>query len=157
MVRQRGHILWSLLVLLGLMTELTLYVVNEVATQSQSAQQASQKLQSMAMINAVFHHLDTLPVPRLSSAMNTLWHPSQSVSVSVCGAASNQQGWQGTACHEPKPAWQWWLSSESQVVQNTSTGTDLVLLSQYPAQHWILRVKAGRLSVQQHYRQTVLP
>lgn len=161
MVRQSGHILWSLLLLLGLMTELTLSVVHEVASQSQAASRFSQQLQAQAMVNAVFSQLERQPIPTLSATDEVLWQPQQVGTKTVCGERAHQASWLGANCTQTQPAWQWWLSVESPFA-NTVAGTDNALLSGHVEQLWWLRVRvktaAGQaLIIQQQYRQRVLP
>ncbi|MDP1541332.1 MAG: hypothetical protein Q8K94_00315 [Moraxellaceae bacterium] len=162
MVRQSGHILWSLLLLLGLMTELTLSVVHEVASQSLTAQRFSQQIQAQGMINAVFAQLESLPIPAVASSAALLWHPQQANTKTVCGQRIQQSNWLGADCTQSQPAWQWWLGVEQAYAPAVATGTDSALTAHQLEQFWWLRVSvqttAGKeLIIQQQYRQTVRP
>lgn len=161
MVKQSGHILWSLLLLLGLMTELTLSVVHEVASQSQAASRFSQQIQAQAMVNAIFFQLERLPIPTLSSTDHVLWQPKQLGTKTACGERTHQTSWLITNCTHAQPVWQWWLSVEPPSTR-TVVGSDSALLRHHVEQHWWLRVRvkttAGQpLVIQQQYRQRVLP
>lgn len=161
MVKQAGHILWSLLLLLGLMTELTLSVVHEVASQSQAALRFSQQVQASSIANAIFYQLERLPIPQLSSTDEVLWHPKQIGTKTVCGERVHQASWLGSNCAQVQPAWQWWLNVEPSA-ESTVTGSDSALLKHHVEQLWWLRVSVktvagSTLILQQQYRQTVLP
>ena len=161
MVKQAGHILWSLLLLLGLMTELTLSVVHEVASQSQASLRYSQQVQDSSIANAILAQLERLPIPQLSSTDEVLWHPKQVGTKTACGERVHQASWLGSQCPQTQPAWQWWLSVEPSA-ENKVTDSDSALLKHHVEQLWWLRINVktsagSTMIIQQQYRQTVLP
>jgi hypothetical protein len=161
MVKQAGHILWSLLLLLGLMTELTLSVVHEVASQSQASLRFSQQVQDSSIANAILAQLERLPIPQLSSTDEVLWHPKQVGTKTACGERVHQASWLGSQCPQTQPAWQWWLSVEPSA-ENKVTDSDSALFKHHVEQLWWLRINVktsagATMIIQQQYRQTVLP
>lgn len=161
MVKQAGHILWSLLLLLGLMTELTLSVVHEVASQSQASLRFSQQVQDSSIANAILAQLERLPIPQLSSTDEVLWHPKQVGTKTACGERVHQASWLGSQCPQTQPAWQWWLRVEPSA-ENKVTDSDSALFKHHVEQLWWLRINVktsagATMIIQQQYRQTVLP
>lgn len=148
---QSGYVLWSLLVLLAVMTELAISSLLLVAYEGLSVRASEQRFQRQQWLELMAQQLAQMPVPsRHSADRQQLWHPLQQAASQGCGrlekAPLTQASMGCGELHQPllaaasrRAGWQWRLTLMSQptVMQE---GSDVAAFPILQAQTWQLEV-----------------
>ena len=149
--RQSGYILWSLLVLLAVMTELAISSLLLAAHEGLSVRASEQRFQQQQWLELMAQQLAQMPVPlRRSADRQQLWHPFQQAASQGCGRLEKAQLTQASmGCgelHQPllatasrRAGWQWRLTLLSQPVV-VQEGSDVAAFPMLQAQIWQLEV-----------------
>lgn len=152
MVSQRGHVLWMMLVLLGLLAELATASLQQAASSGLMALADERRQRREARAESVALALEALPVPASRDASaGLLWGAQQAVDdVARQGCGRAAPGSYLTPCDLPvsgdlltagmwPPGWHWQLlrlpDDESE-----GEGTDLAAFPGLRSQDWLLQV-----------------
>ena len=155
--KQRGQVLWGLLVMLTMMTELAISSLQMAAHEGLSVRVMEQRFQQRQWLELLAQQLERLPVPSRASAVSQqLWHPNQLIVKQGCGryerAAITQSYRECFPADKPlldaehqAATWQWRLSQRPDVVAQVQEGSDLNAFPLLNAQMWQLElVSVGR-------------
>ena len=155
---QQGYVLWSLLVMLGVMTELAITSLKVAAHEGIGVRLTEQRFQQSQWLALMAHQLERLPVPsRTDADKQQIWHPLRASPSQGCGrmerALLTQERQNCTAIHQPllsavhEPAtWQWRLSVQLNHEAELQEGTDLAAFPMLKAQAWQLELISGNRS-----------
>ncbi|MES3041531.1 MAG: hypothetical protein V4730_10315 [Pseudomonadota bacterium] len=153
--QQRGQVLWGLLVMLGLLTELALGSLQLAAHEGISVNLLEQRLQQDQRLQVIAQQMSRLPIPARSAAAE-LWQPLGEPMHQGCG-----QGGRASYvaisqnCSEPSQPlltpqrqsgeWQWRLRRIADDPAFAGEGSDVAAFPTLQAQSWQLEVVvAGR-------------
>ncbi len=154
--QQRGQVLWGLLIMLGLLTELALNSLQLAAHEGISVNLLEHRLQQDQRLQVIAQQLSRLPVPVRAAPAGELW---QSASDSVrqgCGEGGRvsyvaiSQGCsapnQSLLAQQRQPGqWQWRLARIADDPSFVDEGSDVAAFPSLQAQVWQLEVVvAGR-------------
>ena len=170
--KQRGQVLWGLLVMLGLLTELALSSLQLAAHEGISVSLLEQRLQQDQRLQVIAQQVSRLPVPKSSAAASELWQPVNESMRQGCG-----QGGRASyvaisqTCSAPSQPllapqrqsgeWQWRLSRVADDPALAAEGSDVSAFPTLQAQSWQLEIAvAGRAGAPaqglwQRYQQVV--
>ena len=150
--RQRGHVLWLMLMLLGLLAELAVGSLQLAARDGLQAAAEAGEQQRDAEAEALARALEALPVPSPGVAdLTRPWHPgssSEDMTSQGCGLGP-EPGYAGRcdwpvagdlmASAESGLGWHWQLFRLPDEVPDDA-GTDYQAFPQLRPQHWRLQV-----------------
>lgn len=168
--QERGHVLWGVLVMLGVLTELALGSLQLAAHEGISVSLFEQRLQQDQRLQVIARQLGDLPIPSRSDSASMLWHPAGDVVRQGCGQGSHDSYVIfSEACSAPSQPllakawspgeWQWRLTRLANDPAYAEEGSDVSAFSSLQAQSWQLEVAiAGRaglpaLGLWQRYQQ----
>lgn len=170
--RQRGHVLWLLLLMLGLLAELALASLQMAARTGLSLQAMEAGLQQDARAEAIAAAVAGLPVPAAASheLPSPPWHPltAEGAVQTACAGAGPEsyvaltENCSGTDGLQ-SPGWSWQLARVTALSGGGSDGSDDQAFPGLFRQQWQLRVQVrDRRSRQDRdwlflYRQLALP
>lgn len=155
---QQGYVLWSLLVMLGVMTELAISSLQVAAHEGIGVRLTEQRFQQSQWLALMAHQLERLPVPsRADVDKQQIWHPLRASPSQGCGrmehASLTQEHLNCSAPNQPlmsavyEPAtWQWRLSVLPNHEAELQGGTDLAAFPMLKAQAWQLELISGNRS-----------
>lgn len=148
---ERGHVLWIMLALLGLLAELATGSLQLAARSGAQALAEAGRRGRDARADAIAAALEALPVPSAASPVAALpaWHPALpagSLAMQGCGGI----GAYAVACEAPlagdllssanlAPGWHWQLLRLPDVASDDD-GTDYTAFPLLRPQRWQLRV-----------------
>jgi len=151
---QRGQVLWGLLVMLGLLTELALGSLQLAAHEGVSVRLFEQRLQQEQHLQVIAQQISHLPVPKAVAAATELWQPASESVHQGCGQG-DRDNYVATSqsCATPSQSllvsprqagdWQWRLK---RIVDDSATlneGSDISAFPGLQVQHWQLEVVAA--------------
>lgn len=149
--QQRGQVLWGLLVMLGLLTELALSSLQLAAHEGISVSLFEQRLQQDQRLRLIAQQVSGLPVPKSSAALTGLWHPGSESVLQGCGhgGRDNYIAVSQTCSTPSQPLlavqrqlgeWQWRLRRIENDPAFSNEGSDLAAFPGLQAQSWQLEV-----------------
>ncbi|MEK6790051.1 MAG: hypothetical protein AABY68_14020 [Pseudomonadota bacterium] len=157
---QRGQVLWGLLVMLGVLTELALSSLQLAAHEGISVGLLEQKLQQEQRLQVIARQVSQLPTPARSAAVNELWHPASDSVRQGCGQGGRDDEHASyvaisqtcsapsqplLAPQRPSGEWQWRLTRITDDPAFAEEGSDIAAFPTLQAQNWQLEVVvAGR-------------
>ena len=153
--QQRGQVLWGLLVMLGLLTELALGSLQLAAHEGISVSLLEQKLQQDQRLQVIAQQISRLPIPAMSSAAE-LWQFLGEPLRQGCGQGSRVSyvaiSQSCSASNRPlltpqrqSGEWQWRLTRIADDPAFAGEGSDVAAFPTLQAQSWQLEVVvAGR-------------
>ncbi len=154
--QQRGQVLWGLLVMLGLLTELALSSLQLAAHEGISVNLLEQKLQQDQRLQLIAQQVSRLPVPLRAAAATELWQPVSDAVRQGCGQGGRTSyvaiSQSCSAPNQPLLApprssgdWQWRLTRVADDPAFAGEGSDVAAFPTLQAQSWQLEVVvAGR-------------
>ena len=84
-VKQHGHVLWGMLVMLGMLTELALGSLQLAAQEGISVGLREKRLQQVQRLQVIARQVSQLPIPARSDQPGELWHPASQSLQQGCG------------------------------------------------------------------------
>lgn len=157
---QQGQVLWGLLVMLGLLTELALGSLQLAAHEGIAVSLFEQRLQQDQRLQVITQQMSRLPMPARAAAATELWHPLSGSVRQGCGQDARENdsasyvaiGQACSASNRPLLAlqrqsgeWQWRLSRIADDPAFAGEGSDVGAFPTLQAQSWQLEVVvAGR-------------
>lgn len=169
---ERGQVLWGLLVMLGLLTELALSSLQLAAHEGIAVRLLEQRLQQDQRLQVIAAQVNRLPVPARTAIATGLWHPLSDPVRQGCGEAdrSAYTAISQTCSASSQPLltsqwqtgeWQWRLTRLANDPAVLGEGSDTAAFPTLQAQSWQLEVvvagRAGALArgLWQRYQQVV--
>lgn len=152
--QQRGQIVWSLLIMLGLLTELALGSLQMAAHEGIAIGLLEQRLQQEQRVQVIARQVSQLPTPARSAALSTLWHPASDSVSQGCGPGEQASyvviSQSCSASSQPLLAsprqpgeWQWRLTRITDDTSHDDEGSDLAAFPALQTQRWQLEVVAA--------------
>ncbi|MES2909715.1 MAG: hypothetical protein V4688_11245 [Pseudomonadota bacterium] len=171
-VQQRGQVLWGLLVMLGMLTELALGSLQLAAHEGISVSFFEQRFQQDQRLQVIAQQLGHLPMPARSDATSELWHPASEAVRQGCGQGGRDSyvAVSQTCAASTQPLlvslrqpgeWQWRLMRLANDPALADEGSDIAAFPTVQAQSWQLEIAvAGRAGAParglwQRYQQVV--
>ena len=154
--QQRGQVLWGLLVMLGLLTELALASLQLATHEGISVSLLEQRLLQDQRLQVIARQLGQLPMPAQSDAASVLWHPASDAVRQGCGQGGRDSyvavsqscpaSTQALLVPQRQPGeWQWRLMRLANDSALADEGSDIAVFPTLQAQSWQLEVVvAGR-------------
>lgn len=153
---EKGQVLWGLLVLLGMLTELALSSLQLAAQEGISVRLFEQQLQDSQRLQVIAEQLSLLPVPLRSAQLSLLWHPLASTAQQGCGSADRHsyvEAGNAASCTVSSQSllasartageWQWRLRRIGNDPALIDEGSDMSAFPGLQAQSWQLEVVLG--------------
>lgn len=149
-----GQVLWGLLVMLGVLTELALGSLQIAAHEGISVSLFEQRLQQDQRLQVISQQLGGLPTPARSAAVSELWHPVSDAVRQGCGQGGRESYVTASqACSAPgqpllarerqPDEWQWRLTRLTNDPVFADEGSDVSAFPAVQAQSWQLDVVVG--------------
>lgn len=153
---EQGHVLWGVLVMLGMMAELSLTCVQLAAQEGLSVSLLEQRAQQRQRMAVIAEQVAGLPIPARDSPVIEPWHPEASSVTQCCGRDGGGSPLTvNTPCGsadlplltQPRASgdWRWRLTREADDPAVIVEGTDMSEFPGLQPQSWQLQVVvAGR-------------
>lgn len=155
---QRGYVLWSLLVMLGVMTELAMASLQVAAHEGIGVRLTEQRFHQSQWLELMAYQLERLPVPSRADADRLqIWHPLRASPSQSCGrqerVSLTQERMTCSPMNQPllsalsaSATWQWRLSPVPNHPAELQEGSDLAAFPALKAQAWQLELVTGNRS-----------